>query len=300
MTIAMTAAAPAATLRAFVSGVGNDSNTASNCAHAAPCRTFAAALTVISPRGEIEALDPAGYGPITINGPLSIVGVPGAAINAPSGGAGIIINAQANEAVHLQGLLIDGSGVGTTGIQFNSGGSLVVENCVIRNLTNDGINVYNSTATVQVLISNTLVADNGFYGIFIFPRTAGSATATFNRVKTSKNFAANIILEGDQTTGTVRGTAIDSVAVGSTSSSDGSGFEAFGAQAELNLFSSVASHNRVGVTAGGGGGTVRLYQTMVTGNTVGWNGGTVMSYVNNSIDDNGCCESPPGSVLPLK
>src|SRR5262249_21755766 len=96
VTVAMAAAAQAATLRAFVSGVGSDSNTATNCGHAAPCRTLANALTVVSSGGEIVALDPAGYGPISIGGSLTLVGVPGAAINAPSGGNGITITTGAS------------------------------------------------------------------------------------------------------------------------------------------------------------------------------------------------------------
>jgi len=76
MTISMATAAHAAALRTFVSGFGSDSNTSTNCSHAQPCRTFAAAITVTSPGGEIEALDPSGYGPVTITGPLSLIGLP--------------------------------------------------------------------------------------------------------------------------------------------------------------------------------------------------------------------------------
>jgi hypothetical protein len=49
--------------RTFVSGLGTDSGT---CTRPAPCRTFAFALTVTTAGGEIDVLDPAGYGPVTI------------------------------------------------------------------------------------------------------------------------------------------------------------------------------------------------------------------------------------------
>jgi len=251
------------------------------------------------PGGEIEALDPAGYGPITISGTLSIVGVPGAAINAPSGGAGITINAHASDAVHLQGLLIDGSGVGTTGIQFNSGGSLVVEDCVIRNLTNDGINIFNSADTVQVLISNTLVADNGSYGIFVFPTGSGSVTAKFDHVEASNNYYDNIALEADATSGTVTGTAFDTIAVGSPGPGEpaGAGFVAWG-PASLNLYHSLSNYNYIGIVAYYGG-TVRLYNSMVDENEWGWitySGGGVLSYVNNSINGNRLFQDNPPTL----
>jgi hypothetical protein len=45
--------------RTFVSGKGTDSGA---CSLAAPCRTFAFALTQTAAGGEIDVLDPAGYG----------------------------------------------------------------------------------------------------------------------------------------------------------------------------------------------------------------------------------------------
>ena len=67
----------------FVSGKGADTGT---CASpAAPCRTFQFALGQTSAGGEIKALDPAPYGPVTITNSISITGVEGASINRPSG-----------------------------------------------------------------------------------------------------------------------------------------------------------------------------------------------------------------------
>jgi hypothetical protein len=48
--------------RTWVSGHGADSGA---CTLAAPCRTFAFALTQTASGGEIDVLDPAGYGPVT-------------------------------------------------------------------------------------------------------------------------------------------------------------------------------------------------------------------------------------------
>lgn len=45
--------------RTWVSGVGDDANP---CSRTAPCKTFAGAISKTAPGGEIDALDPAGYG----------------------------------------------------------------------------------------------------------------------------------------------------------------------------------------------------------------------------------------------
>jgi hypothetical protein len=58
-----------AATRTFVSGTGTDSGT---CGRAKPCRTFAFALTQTAAGGEIDVLDPAGYGTVTIAKPICI------------------------------------------------------------------------------------------------------------------------------------------------------------------------------------------------------------------------------------
>ena len=55
--------AQAQATRTFVSGVGND---ADPCSRTAPCRTFAGALIKTAINGEIDALDPGGYGTVNI------------------------------------------------------------------------------------------------------------------------------------------------------------------------------------------------------------------------------------------
>jgi len=270
------APAHAATLRAFVSGGGSDSNTAANCGHAAPCRTFATALTVTSPGGEIVALDPAGYGPITISGPLSLVGVPGAAINVPSGGNGITINAGPNDAVHVQGLLIDGGHVGSNGIVFNTGKSLTVKNCAVLNLTSDGIDFFPNDSS-NLAVSDTLVTNNGGNGISVIP----TALSIFSRVESDNNGGDGFSISHGNATAT------DSVAAGNA----GIGFHvADGGPtqgAELMVFRSVAANNGTGLAAGGGAhGILWVGQSTVTGNANGWSGSGVQSYGTNQITGN--------------
>ena len=58
----------------------------------------------------------------------------------------------------------------------------------------------------------------------------------------------------------------------------------------LSLFHSVSANNGTGISAQGVGATLRVAQSMVTGNAAGWiatSGGVVASYGDNYIDGNG-------------
>jgi hypothetical protein len=116
----LTAPAHALNARSFVSVLGNDS--ACNSPPKA-CRTFQGAHDKTSPGGEIDILDPGGFGPVTITKAISIVndGVGVAGMVSTMGGAGITINAGAGDAISLRGITIDGQGgANTNGIVFNS------------------------------------------------------------------------------------------------------------------------------------------------------------------------------------
>jgi hypothetical protein len=117
--------------RTFVSAAGSDTNP---CSFAAPCRHFQAAVNATSPGGEVDALDLAGYGPIIIGQAITIEGQGWSYIAPPTNGNGITINAVSGN-VTIHGVSLNGVGItgNTTGIQFNSGGSLNVQDSVIRN-----------------------------------------------------------------------------------------------------------------------------------------------------------------------
>jgi hypothetical protein len=57
--------------RTWVSGVGDDANP---CSRTAPCKTFAGAISKTAANGEIDALDPGGYGAVTITKAITIDG----------------------------------------------------------------------------------------------------------------------------------------------------------------------------------------------------------------------------------
>src|SRR6059036_1925940 len=67
-------AAQAQATRTWVSGVGDDVNP---CSRTAPCKTFAGAISKTAVNGEINCLDPGGFGAVTISKGLTIDGTTG-------------------------------------------------------------------------------------------------------------------------------------------------------------------------------------------------------------------------------
>jgi hypothetical protein len=145
--------------RVFVASYGNDSNP---CSFGSPCRTFQAAHDAVAANGEITAIDSAGFGPVIISKAVTITSPPGieASIAAAAGLSAIAVAAGANDVVTLRGLTLNGGGSGGYGINFTAGAKLAVIDCVISNYTQYGILVQ-ASAIVQVLVSNTVVTDNG-------------------------------------------------------------------------------------------------------------------------------------------
>src|SRR6516162_4187900 len=139
----LSSAALAQASRTWVSGVGSDANP---CSRTAPCRTFAGAISKTAPGGEIDALDPGGFGALNITKALTIDGGGGQVASVVvSGTNGIIVSAGPTDVVTLRNLRINGvvsaAGGGIDGIHYASGGDLHVENCYIFCFTGDGINV---------------------------------------------------------------------------------------------------------------------------------------------------------------
>src|ERR1700710_1443748 len=94
------APASAQATRTWVSGVGDDVNP---CSRTAPCKTFAGAISKTAVAGEINCLDPGGFGAVTIVKSISIICDVATGGIAASFTNGVIVNA-ANAEVFLEGL----------------------------------------------------------------------------------------------------------------------------------------------------------------------------------------------------
>src|SRR3954469_2557592 len=112
---AMLSVAPASAqaTRTWVSGVGDDANP---CSRTAPCKTFAGAISKTAGGGEINVLDPGGFGGVTITKSISILADHVEAGVLVSGTNAIVIAAGVNDRVVLEGLDIEGLGTGLNGV----------------------------------------------------------------------------------------------------------------------------------------------------------------------------------------
>jgi hypothetical protein len=288
-------AAPAQAQRVFVSATGSDGNP---CSFTLPCRSFQHAHDVAAANGEIDVLDPAGYGSIIITKAISIQGHGYSGISVASGATGITINASASDKVNLNGLLIDGAGVGQNGIVFNSGQSLALENCVVRNMTLIGLEFLPTAAAAPTLaVSNSYFNDNGNAAIHILTKSSGAVTAAIDRTEFHNNLLG-LNVNGANGTGALTVAVTDSVAA-----NNGSGFFVFSIASHsvtnLSLIrTAVVGSANTGVKADATG-TLWLAQSTITGSTLkGFetnSGGVIMTYGDNFLNANG---SNVGSLTP--
>ena len=189
---------------------GSDGNTASSCSAAAPCRFFAAAMSVTDNNGEVIVLDSGGYGTVTITRSVALIAPTGvyAGISVFPGANGVTIATPLVNVV-LRGLTINGQG-GTHGINMTAGNSLTVENCVIANLTQHGINV---NAVTNVNITDSMVRRNGGNGIHLL----NGVKATLTRAVVSGNSSSGIRVEGNvasTTTADIADSTVDGSGIG--------------------------------------------------------------------------------------
>lgn len=286
-------ASPAHAQRVFVAAQGSDANP---CTFAAPCRSFQHAHNVVAAGGEIDVLDPGGYGAVTITKAISIQGHGFSGVSVGSGGTAITISAGANDAINLTGLLIEGAGIGQTGIHFTTGKSLTIESCIIRNLTQDGID-FNPSASSALSVLDSVIADIGNDGINVSPTGSGTMTAAFTRIQVQNVGAIAIFLLGNSSTGTIYANVTDSAAInfGDT------GFRADASTAvtHLTVIRSLASNGFIGVRASGNLANIRLGQSTVTGTFNAYfavGGGSISTYGDNNLDDN---SGSAGALTPV-
>src|SRR5579871_4811074 len=140
--------------RTWVSGVGDDANP---CSRTAPCKTFAGAIAKTVAGGEIDALDPGGFGGLTITKAITIDGGGGQVGSVLVAGTnGIVVAAGANDVVTIRNMRINGISSGLNGVRFLSGKSLSLENVYIFGFTQNGLDIalnQNTPASVHVIDS---------------------------------------------------------------------------------------------------------------------------------------------------
>lgn len=144
--------------RTWISGVGDDVNP---CSRTAPCKTFAGAISKTADKGEINCLDPGGFGSVTITKSITLdcTGTQGSILG--SGTNGIIING-IDAVVRIRNLNINGASTGTIGVRVVKAASVSIEGVVIDGFTT-AVSVEGPGKT---FITNTTLRNNrtGLFG----------------------------------------------------------------------------------------------------------------------------------------
>lgn len=160
LTLVLSSTASAQATRTWVSGVGDDANP---CSRTAPCKTWAGAISKTAAGGEIDALDPGGYGALTITKSITLDGGGGQVASVLVAGTnGIVISAAATDVVTLRNLqlngLLDTGSPGLDGVKILSAGVVHLDNLTIFGFSQYGVEVA-AAASVNVSINNCRVTD---------------------------------------------------------------------------------------------------------------------------------------------
>ena len=267
--------------RTWVSGVGDDVNP---CSRTAPCKTFAGAISKTAAGGEINCLDPGGFGAVTIIKAMTI-SCPYTEGGALAGGNGVVVNAGVNDVVYLRGLDIFGVNPPTNGVRFIAGAALHIEDSTIRrfNAANSVGVSFAPSGSSRLFISNTLIADNGNGatggGILVQPTGAGgNARVTLDNVRIISNANTGFRIDTTSNTGTGVIASLNNVSVMGTTSALVANQPAGQAPITMMVTNSTLSNNTsFGILAVGANVRVRLGGSTIT------NSGTAASQASGAI-----------------
>lgn len=270
--------------RTWVSGVGDDANP---CSRTAPCKTFAGAISKTAVLGEINCLDPGGFGAVTITKSITIDCHEVFASILNAGTNGIIINfnsfTDARKTVRIRNINFNGFDTGLIGIRIvgaagSAGSEVFIEDVLIDGNfggTARGISD-ERTGGGELSISDTTVRNTGATGIAITGGTRIDATIDNVRVQNS-NFGVAI---GSGVKLMINRSVFSGNTLGGIESDPGG---------EINVDNSVISGNGTGVT---NSGTIRLANTDISFNGSGISGAT-LSFGNNRISGNTAAGTAP-------
>jgi len=234
-----------------------------------PCKTFQHAHdSVVVAGGTIQIRDPGGYGPLVIKNSIAIIndGVGDAGIYTGAGDA-ISIQAGAADTVTIKGLVLDGAGTASNGVNSTSVGNLTIAHCTVRGFASSGVAVAPTKDPTLFTISDSLVRNNktgitaqGFFAI------SGPAVYTIAKVN-----------------GTIVRTEASGNGVGV--------FVNTGGSYQINYASVIADQVNASQNSSAGfsvaNGFLYLTRSLATGNSTGVvNGGGAYSYSDNEIKGN--------------
>jgi hypothetical protein len=269
--------------RTWVSGVGDDVNP---CSRTAPCKTYAGAISKTATGGIIDALDPGGYGTLTITKAITVEGTGTLASTLNSSISGFTINIAAgptNRHVVLRDLSVDGAGttLGVNGVRFLSGDSLTLENVTIKTQSGQGVD-FEPNSLARLIIRNCTIAQATGSGVLIKPAVGGTARVSIHESTITRN-GTGVRVEDNSNVSIVRSSIVNNTGDGVLSATlTGNGDVVMVEESEI-------SHNSgSGLHTTGGSAVLRVANSLISGNGTGTTngGGELCSFGNNQISGN--------------
>ena len=289
--------------RTWVSGVGDDANP---CSRTAPCKTFPGAIAKTAAGGEINCIDPGGFGTVTITKAITIDCEETEAGVLASGTNGIVVNAGPNDIVTLRELDIDGIGAnnvgtGINGIKFIAGGALHVQEVLIRNFRGGGSGIdFEPTGNSELYVDDSDISANGSSattgGIVVRPTGTGTANVVIDGVHLENN-SSGFIADGTSSTGIAANFNIQNSTISGNSNN---GISAISATNDAGISGmvrdcTVSANVSVGISANGvtasgkGSAIIRVGGSSISQNVTGVSSvgsGQVRSYTSNQVNGN--------------
>jgi hypothetical protein len=299
-------AAFAQATRTWVSGVGDDANP---CSRTAPCKTFAGAISKTANGGEINVIDPGGFGAVTITKSITIDGLGSMASILASGTNGIVINAAATDIVIIRNLEINGAGTGVagdyatglSGIKFIAGAALHVDNVNIYGFSK-GID-FQPTGYAEFFVNNSSISRNfrssvaNSGGIIVVPGVSGGAYGVLTNTHVERN-GLGVRVEARGHIDARNSTFVDNTSSGVSVFSGGTLAQVI--LHDCNISLNGVTMSDAGVKSEGVGAVARIANNTITENSNGLlsvSTGKIISFGSNLIEGNIVNGSPTQTIV---
>src|SRR5262249_20206573 len=240
-----------------------------------------------------------------------------AGVLVPADQVGILVQAGVGDVITVRGVVIEGAIGGASGILYQSGSALHVQNCVIRNMQGPSVNngegfgiLASAFSQLQprslLLVSDTVILNSGTGGesggILVLIDNTGGMDVVLDRVHLENN-VFGLTVDGSQVVSSGAHVVVrDSVVSGNLAS----GIFAKTVPGKSSAFivverTTLVANGGSGILADGPGATVLLSDSTIVRNGTGittTNSGQLICYGNNRNNNNfGAEGTAPGSYV---